>query len=343
MKIEAEIPVDTGTTPVDPPAPTPSIADTIKGLNPVDKQTWQMTGKFPEPKTPDGAARTAAEPEKELPTPAEKSKSEPDSGPGFEEQERERDEKRKRGRVHAAQRAEIAALKRQLAGKPAETPAAPAPAKPADGPIEEPDIDNFDGTPGKTYKDFQRAERAYLKQELAAEQKAAREADEKSIKDAEFEEETAETTATYNERAAVVKAANPKFGEHSQWIGSKIDMLEKSHGDQIVDALLEAGPEAVVYFGEHRKEFTEILGMPPARGLRAIGRAEASLTKPPVLKPVTRSNAPAPGDRVNSNSSAAGDPIQEAYAQHAKTGDKKHLALVNRLKNEADLARFQKR
>lgn len=92
-----------------------------------------------------------------------------------------------------------------------------------------------------------------------------------------------------------------------------------------------------------RAEARRILASLNVANGSANGAANNNGSKPPDSKPVTITRVPPPGARVDSSSSAAKNPIDEAWAQYDKTGDHKYLKLANDLEDKRDKEKQQRR
>jgi len=355
--------------PVDPADTTSgqSFAEQQRSWTREQRDTWKLTGI--EPEVPASAKAPAEKTAETIDEPsATKVGTEVVSEPTDEDQElphgdspeaiRSRNQRFARMRREANEyKAKFELLERQLKEKPAEkTAAAPAPEttpKPAAKakftfrqPNETETLAEYQAEMLEAHGEFvldQAEARVFGKMQQRQAEETEKQRSDRLV--SEFSErrnaalKQREGESTEDHRTRTLQYANA-----SRWFTGQ---TEKAKAEFIDDAVLESpvGHLVMQHYHAHQDEFAELLKASNTRALTLIGKVEAKFEseKPPELKPVTRTATPDPGMRVDANVSAKGDPLQEAYDMHTKTGDQKYLKIAMRLENERASAKLAKK
>lgn len=339
---------------------TVPFAEQQKSWSREEMADWRMTGN--EPKRPASAAAPAEKSAEKTDEPsAPKGETQAATDTADDDQELPEGDtveaRRARNRMFAKMRHDNATLKAKfelLEQQRKETPArttesAPAPKVDAKAGPQPPDPNDpkYKGEDGWLQFVDDRADyRAELKYQANREADRAKETTEQ--REAKVEGEFKERQSTLlkqreGEETEVHRTRTLEYANASRFVVAEIG---KANAHDVEQAMLisEQGPRLILHFAANREEFADILAMPPHRALLALGKLEARFEqKTPELKPVTRTKAPDPGDRVDSSASANGDPLKAAYAKYDQTKDPKDLQHAMKLENEKDLARLTRK
>lgn len=365
---EASTPVAPAQAPVSTAPSDIPFADQQKNWSREEMQAWRMTGSEPAPKTPASVkapAETTAETTDEPSAPKGETEAATDTADEDQElpQGNSPEEVKKRNAMFAKMRRSEATYKAKaelLEQQRKETPArttdsAPAPVvKPAPKATDrkEPDMAAYDGTEGKTFGDYMRDVRAFDRETVRLELKAERESERQSESARQREDRVVsefterrnvflkkgEAESTEDHRLRTLQYANA-----SRWFTGQTEAANAIH---VEEAILESkyGPQLMQHYHAHREEFAELLKMSRSSALLEIGEVSSAFKKKtPELKPVTRTKAPDPGDRVEASVSASGDPLKAAYAKYDQTKDPKDLQTAMKLENEKEIARLTRK
>lgn len=356
----AQAPVSTA------PSDTP-FAEQQKSWTREEMSDWRLTGREPAPKTKPAPAEAPAERTETHEPSATKVGTEAATETADEDQELPEgdsvEDRRKRAKIFAKLRhdrstfkAERDLLRDQSKEKPARiADSAPAPtAKPAEKapekfkfrePTETETMLEYMDARDDARDDFNRkrwSDQSKAERESEREQETVKQREERLVSEFIGRRETflkkGESESTEDHRLRALQYANA-----SRWFTGQTEGANALH---VEEAILESehGHRLMLHYHGHQEEFAALLKQTPSSALRTIGRLESTFEKKaPELKPKTRTSAPDPGDRVESASSASGDPIAEAYAKYDQTKDQKYMALAMKLENEKEIARLTRK
>lgn len=357
--------------PAVPAAPVQDYSDYVNTFTSEERLKWAQTGEEPKDK-PFTPATPEKEPEKPVsqePEPV-KAKVEPDAGTGDDDDDDEpvfvgTPEEIKRARraftrlrrENAELKAERKLLREQKAEKPEPAPAAAATHEP-EIELSEPEMPNiadyddvakYHADMKQFNKDVRAYDQALLKKQIETEHRtqaaeaarldhAAKWADE--IKDAKKAHEDFEKIA-FNPK---VPASLPMLGVIMGMTGGAEVFYRLGLDPGFATELTEATD-----IPGNFKSYEELQAAADkdARLARRLGAAEgivraevkrlmAGTKKPDAPKPITTTKAAIPGARVSATSTAAGDPVEDAYAR----GD---FAEGARLESARDVERHKRR
>ncbi len=351
------------------PETSTNYADVVKSFTPEERHQWALTGEEPE------RIKNPTPPKEKAETIAPVKAKTPDPGSGSEDEDHEPDyvgtpdQIKAQKRAFARQRQQLAEAKAELKllreQKAEKTPAPAAvkteETKPAeavrpkrprmtdpkyavDGGAAQYDADM------DTYED---AKQAFDRQEWAKE-------GQKTKAEVETHLTEREKSQRWAGEVEAAKGVHPDF--EAVAFNPKIPI---SYTMLMLLPKTEGGAEVMYHLGSHPEECTalaeatEIPGFKSAQELsaaaekdpalaRKLGAAEAMVQaeikriqagpkkEEPHPKPITKTKAPAPATRVNANTQATGDPVEDAYAR----GD---FALGAKLESQREVERHIRR
>ena len=111
---------------------------------------------------------------------------------------------------------------------------------------------------------------------------------------------------------AQVAEAKGRYADFDQVALANDLPVTEAMGELIMTS--EAGPDVLYHLGQNRALAAQIAGLNAVEAARAIGRIEASLSRP---KPKTETNAPPPISPVRGSAGASRDPSKMSVAEYA--------------------------
>lgn len=321
----------------------PPATDQLTGITPAENKEWRNTGKLPERVAKESPEPTSeATPQEEKP--AAEAGAAQETVPSRKSKTAERFEvltshNRELKTSNEAKDREIAELRAQLAGKSpsgassAATPAATQPELP-----KKPDINEYDGTPGKTYEDYTEAladwkvevklaQRDAQRQEQ--EQKSKRESAGKSLEEG-WRKKAEEATKKY-----------PDFKAH---VENPETPMTRSPVAELFYKKDPLGAEVAYHLATHREELDRINAMQDEFGnpdvfaqheefinIRNSLKAQA----PPVAPAKKLTEAPPPVREVGSGATPPKDELESLVSKTDPGSVRAYL----RAANQRDIAR----
>lgn len=291
-------PAESSTAPTSSPAETttPSIGERIAALSSEERVKYDLTGDLPDVAEPPAKDKPAAD------APAKEEKPAATSEPGAEAQDKEpKDESSRRDRQMAYRDRRIGELSAELRRAQRELEDAKK-AKPADATAktdtEWPDMSKFDGTAGKTLRDYELAVREAARKEAQGlikteldQRDTSRTKQENDVRGAQ---ELETLKAGWAERAEPIKKEHADFDQHFKSLAPFLDSVAPAVGDAI--SRDPQGPRVLMHLAKTAGEIDRILALPPTLQVAEIGKLsyqiEQKLKNAPQPNRVTRAGEP---------------------------------------------------
>lgn len=297
-------------------------APSLETFTDEQRSEWLKTGKEPEPRP-----KKADAPAKEISAPstddkaALEAKPDPDPEPGQQQEPQPAPGEKRKGQLaneiqyllktRAELRRETERLQAEMAGK-----ATASPAKPAASELQEPNIEDFTGE--NAWEDYQKATRAYNRQEtqrLIQEALETDRADRAAAAQAEaVEKQNRKIETNWSTRSREFKAVHPEAKDFESEVRALADsglIPENSFLDQWL-AQSENGPALAWYFSQDHDEILRIGELHPIAASRELAGLEESLSGKKEVSVSPNNPAPKPPATVTGRSAHTVDELAEA-------------------------------